>query len=154
MKYRTRFGVAAAIALTLASCTATPQSEAPIQSASPKAAPEMPIDLVVSAGGKKAVVHSGPSSAPEFKGRLTGSLLSDGAGCITVRAQDGDTRTLVFPEGTTFKGESVALPDGSSVSDGTTVVLDGASVPANEDVSMCLNYGRLFSVEKASVQPQ
>ncbi|HET6242072.1 MAG TPA: hypothetical protein VFD99_08820 [Arthrobacter sp.] len=71
-----------------------------------------------------------------------------------MRAQDGDTTTLVFPEGTTFQGESVALPDGSSVSDGNTVVLDGAGVPANEDVSMCLNYARLFSVEKASVQPR
>lgn len=153
MKHRTAWG-AAAIALSLASCAATPQSEAPIQTASPKATPAMPTDLVLSAGGKKAVVHAGPSSAPEFKGQLTGSLASDGAGCIIVRAQDGDTTTLVFPEGTTFQGESVALPDGSSVSDGNTVVLDGAGVPANEDVSMCLNYARLFSVEKASVQPR
>jgi hypothetical protein len=114
----------------------------------------MPTDLVLSTGGKKAVVHAGPSSVPEQKGQLSGSLVSDGAGCIIVRAQDGETTTLVFPQGTTFTGESLALPDGSSMSDGNTVALDGARVPANENLSMCVNYFRLFSVKTASVQPR
>jgi hypothetical protein len=154
MEYGKRLGAAVAIVLALASCTTAPHSEAPVQTATPKSSPEMPVGVTVSTGGKKAVVHSGPASTPEFRGQLTGFIGLDGAGCLTMRAEDGDTRTLIFPQGTNFDGESIVLPDGSSMSDGNSAVLDGAGVPANEDVSMCLNYGRLFSVEKIKVQPQ
>jgi hypothetical protein len=152
MKYRSKCGVAAVITLSIASCAAPPQSAEPVHSASPASQPEMPTGLLKSAGGKKAVVHAGQSSAPKEDGQLNGSLASDGAGCIILRAPDGETTTLVFPQGTTFKGESLALPDGASITDGNTVTLDGARVPANEDLSMCTNYHRLFSVEKASAQ--
>jgi hypothetical protein len=85
--------------------------------------------------------------------QLTGSLEKDGAGCLIIRAEDGDDYTLVFPEGTNFEGESLVLPDSSSLSEGNSVALKGARVPANENVSMCLNYARLLSVEKVIVIP-
>lgn len=99
------------------------------------------------------MVHAGISSAPEEGGQLIGSLAADGAGCIVVRTRDGETTTLVFPQGTTFRGESLALPDGSSLSDGAKVALDGARVPADEKLSVCPNYVRLFSVVRATVSP-
>ncbi|MET3923677.1 1-acyl-sn-glycerol-3-phosphate acyltransferase [Arthrobacter sp. UYEF20] len=114
----------------------------------------MPTELLLSDGGKKAIVRSGPASAPRVEAQLTGSLEQDGAGCIIIRADDGDDWTLVFPEGTNFDGESLVLPDSSSLSDGISVALDGARVPANESLSMCLNYARLLSVEKATVIPK
>ena len=98
-------------------------------------AQELPTELILSDGGKKAVVHSGPSSAPRVKAQLTGSLEKDGAGCIIVRAEDGDDYTLVFPEGTKFDGESLVLPDSSTLSEGNSVALDGARVPANESLA-------------------
>lgn len=72
---------------------------------------------------------------------------------MTVRATDGDDWTLVFPEGTKFDGESLVLPDRSSLTEGASVSLDGNRVPANESLSMCLNYARLLSVDKASAIP-
>jgi 1-acyl-sn-glycerol-3-phosphate acyltransferase len=68
-----------------------------------------------------------------------------------VEANDGDDWTLIFPEGTNFDGESIVLPDKASISEGKRIVLDGARVPANESLSMCLNYARLLSVEKVTV---
>ena len=153
MKHLLTLGAAAATLLSLSSCAATPASEATKKSASPSAQQELPTELLLSGGGKKAIVHSGPSSAPKVKARLTGTLDSDGAGCITVRATDRDDWTLVFPEGTKFDGESLVLPDSSSLSEGASLALDGNRVPANESLSMCLNYARLLSVEKASVFP-
>jgi hypothetical protein len=152
MMQRAAFGVAAAIALSLAACSA-PHAEPAATSAAPSVQQEMPTALVQSSGGKKAVVHAGVSSAPEESGQLIGSLAADGAGCIVVRTPDGETTTLVFPEGTTFQGESLALPDGSSLSDGDNVALDGARVPADEKLSICPNYFRLFSVVRATVGP-
>ena len=143
-------GLAGTIALVLGACSAPQGDPAP---APPSARQEMPTAVVQSAGGKKAVVHAGISSAPEEGGQLIGSLAADGAGCIVVRTRDGETTTLVFPQGTTFRGESLALPDGSSLSDGAKVALDGARVPADEKLSVCPNYVRLFSVVRATVSP-
>lgn len=114
---------------------------------------ELPTELLQSAGGKKAVVHSGLSAAPREEAHLTGRLANDGAGCFIVQAEDGDDYTLVFPEGTKFDGEALVLPDSSPLSEGESVSLGGARVPANESLSMCLNYARLLSVEKALVIP-
>ena len=153
MMHRAAFGgVTAAIALLLAGCSG-PQADPPAPSAAPSVHQEMPTAVVQSSGGKKAVVHAGVSSAPEESGQLIGSLAADGAGCIVVRTRDGETSTLVFPEGTTFKGESLALPDGSPLSAGDNVALDDARVPADEKLSVCPNYFRLFSVVRATVNP-
>lgn len=115
--------------------------------------PKMPTVVVQSAGGKKAAVHAGVSSVDEESGQLVGSLAADSGGCIVVRTRDGEVTTLVFPQGTTFKGESLALPDGSLLPDGAKVALDGARVPADEKLSVCPNYSRLFSVVTATVNP-
>lgn len=152
MKHSLSFAAVAVLALSLTSCAAAAQDE-PGASVSPTVMQELPTEVVLSGDGKKAVVHSGPSSAPREEAQLSGSLEKDGAGCIIVRAQDGDDYTLVFPEGTKFDGESLVLPEGPPLSEGETVSLEGARVPANEGVSMCLNYARLLSVEKASVVP-
>lgn len=152
MKHSLSFGAMAVLALSLTSCAASAQDE-PGASVSPIVKQELPTEVVLSGDGKKAVVHSGPSSAPREEAQLTGSLEKDGAGCLIIRAEDGDDYTLVFPEGTKFDGESLVLPDSSPLSEGETVSLDGARVPANESVSMCLNYARLLSVETASVVP-
>ena len=156
MEHRLALGAVAAIALSLASCAATPGDSPTIGSPSqtPSMQQELPTDLLLSDGGKKAVVHSGPSSAPRVGAQLTGSLEKDEAGCVIVRAADGDDYTLVFPEGTHFDGESLVLPDSSSLSEGNSVILDGARVPANESLSMCMNYARLLSVEKGTVIPK
>lgn len=98
-------------------------------------------------------MHAGLSSAPKVEQQLTGTLEKDGAGCITMLADDGYGWTLIFPEGTSFHGESLVLPDKSSLSVGSSVSLDGSWVPGNESLSMCLNYARLLSVEKATVIP-
>ncbi|UKA53406.1 hypothetical protein LFT45_17000 [Arthrobacter sp. FW305-BF8] len=152
MAHRAAFVIAGAIALFLSACSA-PQGEPASVSAVPSVQQEMPTAVVQSAGGKKAVVHAGVSTAPEESGQLVGNLAADGAGCIVVRASDGETTTLVFPEGTAFNGESLALPDGSSLSAGDNVALDGARVPADEKLSVCPNYFRLFSVVRATVSP-
>ena len=141
----------AAIALTLVACAATPERDANTGASSPSAQQELPTELLLSGEGRKAIVHSGPSSAPRVDAQLTGSLEKDGAGCLIIRAEDGDDYTLVFPEGTKFDGESLVLPESASLSEGSTVTLNGARVPANESLSMCLNYARLLSVEKATV---
>lgn len=152
MTHRVAFGFAAIIALVLGACSAPQGDPAPAPTA-PSVRQEMPTAVVQSAGGKKAVVHAGVSSAPEEGGQLIGSLAADGAGCIVVRTRDGETTTLVFPEGTVFEGEALALPDGSSLTDGAKVALDGARVPADEKLSICPNYARLFSVVRATVNP-
>jgi hypothetical protein len=149
LKHTLSFSALTIIAFSLASCTAAVQ-DSPTGSSSPSAAQELPTELLLSEGGKKAVVHSGPSTAPRDETELTGRLANDGAGCFIVRAEDGDDYTLVFPEGTKFDGESLLLPDNSSLSEGESVSLAGARVPANESLSMCLNYARLLSVESAS----
>lgn len=148
MKRWMTIGAVACVALFLASCMAAPQQGAEAGSTATPAVQEMPTRVLLSADGKKAVIHAGVSSAPAVPGLLTGSLEADGAGCVILRALDGETSTLIFPEGTTFEGETLVLPDGSSLSEGDTVDLAGARVPANESLSICLNYARLFSVEK------
>ena len=150
MKHTLSFGALTIIAFSLASCSAVAQ-DSPTASSSPSVVQELPTELLLSEGGKKAVVHSGPSTAPREDAQLTGRLDNDGAGCFIVRADDGDDYTLVFPDGTKFDGESLVLPDSSSVSEGESVSLSGARVPGNESLSMCLNYARLLSVETASV---
>jgi hypothetical protein len=153
MVHRAAFGFAAVVALLLAGCSAPPVASTATSAEPSVQQEEMPTAVVQSAGGKKAVVHAGVSSAPEESGQLIGSLAADGAGCIVVRTRDGETTTLVFPQGTVFEGEALALPDGSSLSDGDKVALDGARVPADEKLSICPNYARLFSVVRATVNP-
>ncbi|MFP3462068.1 hypothetical protein R5O87_14570 [Arthrobacter globiformis] len=150
MAHRAAFSFAAIIALS--ACSA-PQADPAPTSAAPSVQQEMPTAVVQSAGGKKAVVHAGVSSAPEESGQLVGSLGADGAGCIVVRTRDGQSTTLIFPQGTAFKGEALALPDGSSLAAGAKVTLDGARVPADEKLSVCPNYSRLFSVVTATINP-
>ncbi|MFF2316439.1 hypothetical protein ACFVTE_09235 [Arthrobacter sp. NPDC058097] len=152
MTHRAAFGIAAVIALLLSACSAPQAGPAPT-SAVPSVQEEMPTAVVQSAEGKKAVVHAGVSFAPEESGQLVGRLAADGAGCLVVRTGDGRSTTLVFPAGTVFNGEALALPDGSSLSDGAKVTLDGARVPADEKLSVCPNYFRLFSVVTATVDP-
>ncbi|RAM35847.1 hypothetical protein [Arthrobacter globiformis] len=152
MAHRAAFGIVAAVALLLSACSA-PQADPAAPSAVPSGQQEMPTAVVQSSGGKKAVVHAGVSSAPEESGQLVGTLAAAGAGCVVVRASDGEETTLVFPQGTAFKGEALALPDGSSLSEGDNVALDGARVPADEKLSVCPNYRRLFSVVRATVNP-
>jgi hypothetical protein len=155
MKHVVTLGTVVALALSLASCAEAPEKAATAGalSTSPPAQQELPTELLLSSGGKKAVVHSGPASAPREEAQLTGTLEKDGAGCLIIQAKDGDDYTLVFPEGTKFDGESLVLPDRSTLSEGDSVALDGARVPANLSLSMCLNHARLLSVEKASVTP-
>jgi hypothetical protein len=150
MKNVLSFGVVAVVVLLLASCAAAVPDE-PLPSISPTVKQELPVEVVSSAGGKKAVVHSGPSSAPREEAQLTGTLGKDGTGCLIMRAEDGDDYTLVFPKGTEFNGESLVLPDSSPLSEGKKLSLVGARVPVNESTSMCLNYARLLSVDKATV---
>ncbi|MEQ7737174.1 hypothetical protein [Escherichia coli] len=150
MKRTLSFGALTIIAFSLASCAAAAQ-DSPTASNSPSIGQELPTELLLSDGGKKAVVHSGTSTAPRVEAEIRGRLDNDGAGCFIVRADDGDDYTLVFPEGTRFDGESLVLPDSSSFSEGDAVSLSGARVPANESLSMCLNYARLLSVDVASV---
>ena len=145
-------GVAVSAALLIAGCS-TPQVKPVVSSPTTSVQPKMPTAVVESAGGKKAVVHAGVSSVPEESGQLLGTLAADGAGCVVVRARGGEMTTLIFPQGTTFTGESLALPDGSSLPEGAKVALDGARVPADEKLSVCPNYFRLFSVVKATVTP-
>lgn len=149
MKHRSTFGIVACIAIALTSCAA--EERATTGSPSTSQQQELPTELLLSDGGSKAIVHSGPSSAPRVADQVAGTLTKDGAGCITVEANDGDDWTLIFPEGTNFDGESIVLPDKASISEGKRIVLDGARVPANESLSMCLNYARLLSVEKVTV---
>lgn len=146
------FAAMTVFALSLASCAAAVQ-DSPAARVPPSAEQGLPTKVVQSANGTKAVVHSGPSSAPREEAQLTGSLEKDGAGCLIVRAADGYDYTLVFPEGTEFDGESLLLPGSSPLSEGESVALNGARVPANEGVSMCLNYARLLSVAAVTVVP-
>jgi hypothetical protein len=145
--------VAAVSAVFLLAGCSMPQVKPVVSSPTSSVQPNMPTAVVQSAGGKNALVHAGVSSVPEESGQLLGTLAADGAGCVVVRAGDGEMTTLIFPQGTTFKGESLALPDGSSLSEGAKVALDGARVPADEKLSVCPNYFRLFSVVKVTVTP-
>lgn len=151
MKHALSFSALTVIGLSLTSCSAAAQDTTPVATSSLAAKQELPTELLLSEAGKKAVVHSGPSSAPRQDAELKGRLDNDGAGCFILRAEDGDDYTLVFPEGTKFDGESLVFPGTSPLSEGATVSVEGARVPANESLSMCLNYARLLSVETATV---
>lgn len=152
MKCIRGIAVAALTIISLSSCASEQQIAAriePVESSSPSSRPDMPIQIETSESGIKAAVHAGQSSVPQDSGQLDGLISLDESKCLILRAPDGDTTTLVFPEGTTFSGEALTLPSGLALADGDTVLLQGARVPANEDLSMCINYHRLFSVESA-----
>jgi hypothetical protein len=152
MRDSAKLAVTALVMLSMASCAKTPTSAPSSMSESATAATPAPSpEVVLSPGGKKAVVYSGTPGGQEYRTRLVGELKSDGAGCLTLLAADGDARTLVFPPGTKFRDESVVLPDGSSATEGSQLAVDGAVIPADERMSICLNYARLFSVT-ATVQ--
>lgn len=128
---------------------ATRQAEASRAPAQQK----LPTTLLHSGGGQKAIVHSGEWSAPRVPAQLIGTLGNDGAGCVVLQADSGDDFTLIFPEGARFDGETLVLPAGPPLSAGGRVSVGGARVAADESLSMCLNYGRLLSVETAAVLP-
>jgi hypothetical protein len=161
MKRGITAGAVAAAAFLLVSCAGAPQQgtvktpgPAPAESSLKQAAAdEMPTKVITSAGGKKAVVHAGETATPREPGQRHGVLETDGAGCMVLRDQSGDDYTLIFPEGTTFDGEAAALPGGPNVAEGLAVEVGGALVPANDGVSMCENYIRLFSVDTAILAP-
>lgn len=114
---------------------------------------ELPTTLLQSGGGQKTVVHAGQWSAPRVPAQLSGTLANDGAGCVVLQADGGDGYTMIFPKGTEFDGETLVMPAGPPLSPGSRVSVGGARVAANESLSMCLNYGRLLSVETAAVIP-
>jgi hypothetical protein len=160
MKRRIIVGFVAA-AFMLVSCAAPPlqgppgatepaTAESPLGQATED---DMPMAVITSAAGKKAVVHTGESTAPREPGQRHGVLETDGAGCMLLRDQSGYDYTLIFPAGTRFDGEAVALPGGTNFSEGLRVAVGGALVPANVGVSMCENYMRLFSVDTAIPTP-
>ena len=103
------------------------------------------------ADGLKALVDTGQASAPGPAAELKGTLDRDGAGCLILQAEDGDDYTLIFPEGTNLSGGTLVLPAGPRLTGGDPVVLTGHRVPADESLSMCLNYARLYSVESAAI---
>lgn len=141
----------AATVFFLASCSAQEPAQSPSESPDPVIQQEITTKLIISAGGTKAVTVDDASATPQVEAKVVGKVSRDGAGCVTVLAGDGDDWTLLFPAGTTFRGEAVVLPGGTSLAQGEPVALDGKRVPANEGVSMCLNYARLLSVETAAV---
>lgn len=144
---------AAAAVLFLAACSAQESGRSAAESPSPVTHQEVTTKLVVLDGDAKAVTLEDASTAPQVEAKVAGKVSGDGAGCVTVIAGDGDDWTLLFPSGTTSSGETVVLPGGASLSQGDPVALSGNRVPANEGVSMCLNYARLLSVEAATVGP-
>ncbi|NUT72428.1 hypothetical protein [Pseudarthrobacter sp. C4D7] len=159
MKRSTMMGTAVAAALCLASsfCLASCSAQQPAQPTQPTAtgtAPavqeELVTKLITSDGGTKAVTVETALPGPQVPATVAGQVSRDGAGCITLTADDGTDWTLLFPSGTTLNGEAAELPDGTSLAQGEQVSLDGSRVPADEGVSMCLNYARLLSVEKAA----
>ena len=151
MKSSITFAAHAATVFFLAACSAQEPVQSPSGSPDPVIQQETTTKLIVSAGGAKAVTVEDAPAAPPVEAKVAGKMSRDGAGCVTVLAGDGDDWTLLFPAGTTFSGEAVVLPDGTSLAQGDPVTLDGNRVPANDGVSMCLNYARLLSVDTAAV---
>jgi len=116
------------------------------------ASPTPSTTVLQGAGGLKTVVHSGrPSAAAGPEVELNGTLDKDGAGCVILQAADGNDYTLLFPEGTSFDAEKLVLPGGQRLTGGDSVALKGTRMPADQSLSMCLNYARLLSVDSARV---
>jgi hypothetical protein len=130
--------------------TAAPQAITD-QPANPHAAELLSTKVLPGADGLKAVVNSGhpPGAGPEVE--LNGMLDKDGAGCVILQASDGNDYTLLFPEGTSLDADTLVLPDGQRLTSGDSIVLKGTRMPADESLSMCLNYARLLSVGTARV---
>ncbi|BCW80913.1 hypothetical protein NicSoilC5_29320 [Arthrobacter sp. NicSoilC5] len=108
-----------------------------------------PTTVLPGTDGLKAVVRSSQTSATGPEVELKGHMDRDGAGCVILQAADGNDYTLIFPEGTSFDAETLVMPGGQRLAAGAPVVLKGTSAPADESLSMCLNYARLLSVESA-----
>lgn len=117
------------------------------------ASPELATAMLQGADGLKVVVHSGQPSASGPEAELRGTLAKDGAGCVILQSEAGDDYTLIFPEGTSLDGETLLLPAGPRLAIRDPVALTGNRVPADESLSMCLNYARLYSVESAATIP-
>lgn len=96
------------------------------------------------------MVRSVQPAAPGPEVELKGHIDRDGAGCVILQAADGNDYTLIFPERTSFDAETLVLPAGQRLTTGAPVVLKGTRAPADESLSMCLNYARLLSVESAN----
>ncbi|MFF2345673.1 hypothetical protein [Pseudarthrobacter sp. NPDC058119] len=151
MKASITFAVYAAAVLFVGACSAQGSLQLPSKGPDPVIQHEITTKLIVSAGGAKAVTVEDVSAGPRVEAKVAGKVSRDGAGCVTLLASDGDDWTLLFPPGTTFRGEAVVLPDGTSLAQGDPVTLDGNRGPANDGASMCLNYARLLSVDAAAV---
>ena len=130
--------------------TAAPQAITD-QPANPHAAELLSTKVLPGAAGLKAVVHSGRSAGSGPEVELQGKLDKDGAGCVILQAADGNDYTLIFPEGTSIDAGTLVLPAGQRLAGGDPVVLNGTRVPADESLSMCLNYARLLSVDSARI---
>jgi len=117
------------------------------------ASPALEATVLQGTGGLKAVVNAGQASAPGPAAELKGTLGRDKAGCAILQAEGGDDYTLIFPEGTSLDGGTLVLPAGPRLTGGDPLVLTGNRVPADESLSMCLNYARLYSVESAAIIP-
>ena len=149
MRRAPALAAAAAITVLLSSCVLTDQNSLSVTTPSVDAA--VPNTLLASDGGQKAIVHSGPWSAPVSDAELKGVLGNDGAGCLVLLGKDGYDYTLIFPEGTSFDAETLILPAGPPISAGDPLFIAGARVPADPAVSLCQNYARLMYVRSAAV---
>ena len=150
MKHTITVGTAVAALFALAACSAQDPAQPPAQSPAPAVQQELTTKLLVSDGGTKALTVESAPSGPRMETTVAGRVSRDGAGCVILLGNDGTDWTLIFPAGTTLDGEAAVLPDGSALTRGDQVSLDGTRIPANEGASMCLNYARLLSVERAA----
>ncbi|MFF1883538.1 hypothetical protein ACFVVC_18940 [Pseudarthrobacter sp. NPDC058196] len=150
MKHSITFGTAVAAVFALASCSAEEPAQPAAQSTATAVQQELTTRLLVSDGGTKALTVENAPSGPRVEAKVAGKVSRDGAGCVILLGNDGTDWTLIFPAGTSLDGEAAVLPDGSVLTAGDQVSLDGNRVPANEVASMCLNYARLLSVETAA----
>ncbi|MDQ0771143.1 hypothetical protein QF031_003892 [Pseudarthrobacter defluvii] len=115
------------------------------------ASPQLSTAVLPGPDGLKAMVHDGRPSAAGPEAQLNGHMDKDGAGCLILQADDGNDYTLIFPEGASFDAETLVLPGGQRLAGGDPVVLKGTRVPADEGLSMCLNYARLLSVDSVRI---
>ncbi|WP_285319717.1 hypothetical protein [Pseudarthrobacter sp. lyk4-40-TYG-27] len=150
MKHIITVGTAVAALFALAACSAQDPAQPAAASPAPAVQRELTTKLLVSDGGTKALTVENAPSGPRVEATVAGQVSRDGAGCVILLGNDGTDWTLIFPAGTSLDGEAAVLPDGSVLTHGDHVSVDGNRVPANEGASMCLNYARLLSVERAA----
>jgi len=77
---------------------------------------------VTSSSGRVIAVAPQPSDAAE-QALAEGTVGWSEAGCLTL--EGGSPNLIVFPHGTTLDGETVVLPDGTTIAAGDDVALGG-----------------------------